>query len=84
MKQEEQRTIPSEKWGESVAAMHWVVAGSSIGAIAVFATIGYYIDVAMDTKPIFLALGVIGSFILSQIVIIRQIKSHTKKLVNKK
>ena len=46
--------------------------------IAVFVGIGWYLDEMLGTKPLLIAIGVIVSFILNQIVTIKIVKRYAK------
>jgi len=55
------------------------VSGITLGSILAFAGLGYWIDTLLDTKPWFLLIGMIISFPLTQIMLIRKMKSMAPK-----
>ncbi len=55
-------------------------ASSILGPLIIFLTLGFILDKLLNTKPIMLICSVLLSFIITNILIIKNIKKLTKEL----
>ena len=59
------------------------VAAITLGSILIFSGGGFLLDMQIGTKPLFLILGLVVSFPLSQYIIYRTFRSVTTNIQNK-
>jgi len=80
---EQQKTIHIDKFFQSRLRRHIEVIITTLLCIIVLSGGGYLIDSYIQTKPLFLIIGTISSFIFTQIILYKRLNSYTKTLIKK-
>lgn len=54
-------------------------AGSILGPLIFFGFIGYLLDKYFDTKPVFIIIGVLVAFVITNVLILKKVNKLSKK-----
>lgn len=75
--------VAVEKWFEASGYRHKVIISSILISLVIFGGLGVLVDYFANSKPAGFIIGVIISFVVSQVFIYKKLSQYTKKLLDK-